>query len=127
MRKRFINIIVALGFYGIIYFLNSKFFDIYQPYHLYTVSWTTRKVLPLATIVSIQAGLLGKRYLAFITLLGYIAGIVLGELFGGFESHLPPQYKHHGWWIWGCVYILSVIIGIIVEKSKQHKSVKEYK
>ncbi len=97
MKKRFIVAIVMAGLYGIIYLLNFQFFDIYKPYYMYTVSWTTRGVLPVAASISVLAALFGKRYLTIISLVGYILGIVLGELFGGFEANMPPQYLHHGW------------------------------
>ena len=117
MKKRFIVAIVMAGLYGIIYLLNFQFFDIYKPYYMYTVSWTTRGVLPVAASISVLAALFGKRYLTIISFVGYILGIVLGELFGGFEANMPPQYLHHGWEIWGCVFSLSVIAGLLIEKG----------
>lgn len=116
MKKRLLVSIIIMGLYGIIYLLNSQFFDIYEPYHIYTVSWTTRQVLPIVVFITVLMTLLGKWHLtSFISFAGYILGIVLGELFGGFKSDVPPQYLHYGWAIWGCVFILSVIAGIIVE------------
>ncbi|WP_410507057.1 hypothetical protein RSJ42_09445 [Methanosarcina hadiensis] len=117
MKKRLLVAIIIMGLYGIIYLLNSQFFDIYEPYYIYTVSWTTRQVLPIVAFITVLMTLLGKwRLTSFISFAGYISGIVFGELFGEFESDVPPQYLHYGWAIWGCVFILSVIAGIIIEK-----------
>ena len=39
-----------------------------------------------------------------------------GELLGGFQSHLPPQYPHYGWIICIAVYGCSALAGAAVEK-----------
>ena len=117
MRKRILAAAFILGLYGILYILNDYFFDLYKPYHQYTVSWTTRNVLPLVLVVTVLMTLLGKWYItSFISIAGYLAGIVLGELFGGFRSNVPPRYLHYGWLIWGCTYIVFLIIGIMTER-----------
>lgn len=125
MKKRLLVAIIMIGLYGIIYLLNFQFFDIYRPYYIYTVSWTTRQVLPIVAFITVLMTLLGKWYItSFISFVGYILGIVFGELFGGFESDVPPQYLHYGWAIWGCVFILSVITGIIIERKYNRRQVK---
>ncbi len=83
---------------------------------MYTPSWTARNVLWLAALISVTPSLFGYYHFSIITLAGYILGVIAGELLGGFQSDIPPQYLHHGWIIWGVVYILSAIIGIISEK-----------
>lgn len=126
MKKRIIVSIIMMGLYGTVYFLNSQFFDILKPYHMYTVSWTTRQVLPVVTLITVLMTLWGKWYLtSFISFVGYISGIVLGEMFGGFERDVPPQYKHWGWLIWGGVFILSVVVGILVDSKYNRKHVKK--
>lgn len=125
MKKRVLVAVIMIGLYGIIYLLNSQFFDIYEPYHIYTVSWTTRQVLPIVAFITVLMTLLGKWHLtSFISFAGYILGIVLGELFGGFESDVPPEYLHYGWAIWGCVFITAVIVGIIIERKYNRREAK---
>ena len=123
MRKRILTAAFVLGLYGILYVLNYYFFDLYKPCHLYTVSWTTRNVLPFVLVVTILMTLLGKWYLAsFFSVAGYLSGIVLDELLGGIRSNIPPRYLHYGWLIWGCVYIGFLIIGIITERVLKRKN-----
>lgn len=124
MRKRLLTVIVCILVYGIIYILNKYFFDIGKPYDMYTISWTSRRVLLISLIISIAAAMIGKQYLANISVTGYILGIVTGELFGGFEVNTPPQFRHHGWFIWGCVFVLSLIVGVLVEIVYKHRSNK---
>jgi len=100
----------------LLYFISLYYFDIGQQYYMYTPSWTARNVLWLAAMISVIPSLIGYYRFALITLAGYILGVVAGELFGGFQSDIPPEYLHYGWVIWGAVYITSVIIGMLVEK-----------
>lgn len=124
MKKRILVSIAVVGFYGIIYLLNSQFFDIYKPYYMYTVSWTTRSVLPVVAFITVLMTLLGKWHLTtFISFAGYILGIILGEMLGGFKRDVPPQYLHYGWVIWGLVFILSIVVGIVIERANKRKPV----
>ena len=66
--------------------------------------------------------LLGKWHLTtFISFAGYILAIILGEMFGGFKSDVPPQYLHYGWLIWGFVFALSILVGIVIERANNRK------
>jgi hypothetical protein len=117
MRVRLVNCLIMLALHGLIYLLNSRYFDIGKPYYLYTVSWTSRRMLPLAGGISALAALLGKSHLSVLSFAGYVLGIILGELFGGFARDVPPQYTHYGWLIWGCTFLLSVGAGVVVERG----------
>ena len=88
---------------------------------MYTPSWTVRNVLWFAALISVISSLLGNCRFSIITLSGYILGVIAGEMFGGFKSGIPPEYLHYGWLIWGSVYILSAIIGILVEILIRHR------
>jgi hypothetical protein len=128
MKRRVNAIIILIALYGVIYILNSQLFDIHKSFYMYTVSWTTRNVLPFVLILTLIMTLLGRWYItSFVSFSGYILGIILGELFGGFKSNVPPRYLHYGWLIWGCVYILSIVIGVIMErtmKSSEKRAIK---
>lgn len=117
MKKRVHAIIILILLYGVIYILNSQLFDISKSFYMYTVSWTSRNVLPFVLILTIIMTLIGKWYFtSFVSYTGYVLGIIFGDLFGGYASNIPPRYPHYGWFIWACVYILSVVVGIIVER-----------
>lgn len=123
-RKLFYAAITGMG-YVIIYGICQQYFDIGQQYYMYTPSWTLRNVLWFAALISVTPSLFGHYCFSIITLTGYILGVIAGEMFGGFKSHIPPEYLHYGWVIWGSVYILSSIIGILVEVliRQRHKTV----
>ena len=83
--------------------------------HFYTPKWTARHVLLPAAFISVLPLLRRFERFAVTTTVGYALGVLIGELFGGFESDVPPQFLHHGWWIWGAVFALSIVVGIIIE------------
>jgi MFS family permease len=69
---------------------------------------------PLAATSAIPA-FFGLRRFPFIALAGYVLGVVCGELFGGFQVDVPPQFLHWGWLIWFCVFLASIALGIAIE------------
>ncbi len=121
MKRRLITAGVVLAGYLVIYLVSRQLFALHSPHHLYTPEWTTRNVLWIAAIVSAVPALCGVRLFPFVTLGGYVLGVVAGELFGGFEADVPPHYLHWGWLIWLCVFLASVGIGIVVEKVRKRR------
>lgn len=120
-RRRIIYTCLAASAYIAIYFTCLKLFSFSSPYHLYTPEWTMRRVLWSAAVISVVPALFGAYRFTFITLAGYILGVIAGELLGGFQADIPPQYKHYGWFIWACVFIASIIGGIIIELRHKRK------
>ena len=110
--------------YGVIYALSRLVFDVNGPFPVYTFGWTARHICLLAAIVSALGALFGKRRFAYTALVGYVLGNLLGELLGGIHSHIPPQYLHHGWWIFLLVYLLSCVLGLWWEKKQKHANRK---
>ncbi len=49
--------------------------------------------------------------------------VIAGEMFGGFKTHIPPEYLHYGWVVWGSFYFLSAIIGMLVEILIRHRKI----
>ncbi len=120
MKKRIRLSLVIVLLYGTVYLLNTLFFDIYKPYYLYTVSWTTRQVLPFVCLLTVAMTVWGKwRITAPVSFAGYLLGIVLGELLGGFQRDVPPQYKHYGWLVWGLVYAASIVAGLLIQRLRR--------
>ncbi len=116
LKKKLLYAVITGICYMLIYGISRQYFDIGQQYYMYTPSWTARNVLWLAALISVTPSLFGYYHFSIITLAGYILGVIAGELLGGFQSDIPPQYLHYGWIIWGVVYISSAIIGIKTEK-----------
>lgn len=120
--KRRLIFAAATGIsYVLIYAICRHYFDIGQQYYMYTPSWTLRNVLWFAALISVIPSLFGNYRFSIITLAGYIVGVVAGEIFGGFRSHIPPEYLHYGWLIWGIVFVSSVIVGIIIERRNRFR------
>lgn len=116
LKKKLLYAAITGICYVLIYGISRQYFEIGQQYYMYTPSWTARNVLWLAALISVIPSFFGCYRFSIITLTGYILGVIAGELLGGFQSDIPPQYLHHGWIIWGVVYISSAIIGIKTEK-----------
>lgn len=71
--------------------------------------------LLIAAAISILSALLGKYRLSVVTLAACAGGILLGTLLGrGFTG---PKYSmsYYGWAIWGAIFLVSVVTGIIWE------------
>lgn len=90
---------------------------------LYVPEWSARHVFwPLAAFI-VALALLGYVCPAGFALARYVVGIAAGELLGGWEADVGPQYLHHGWWIMLLVFLAFCGVGFLVrqrgEKRKQ--------
>ncbi len=118
--KRFIYSLATALAYGAIYLISERFFFIGREYHLYTPDWTAKNILWIACIISCIPGLFGWYRFSLITLLGYISGVVLGEIFGPtmriLDPGLPPMPVHDGWIISIITFLTACLIGIVYER-----------
>jgi len=116
MKCKIITISLFIASYLIIFAFSKFVFNSF-----YTAEWTSRNVLLFAAIITIVPLFFNKYKFAVITLIGYILGVVIGEILGKatiniFHPNYPsPESLHDGWILWGFVFILSIIIGIVVE------------
>ncbi len=117
LKKKLLYAAITGICYMLIYIISRHYFDIGQQYYMYTPSWTVRNVIWFAALISVIPSFFGYYRFSIITLAGYILGVIAGEMFGGFQSDIPPEYLHYGWVIWGAVYISSAAIGILAEKK----------
>ena len=69
-----------------------------------------------AMVISIIPTLFGKFRFSFTTLFAFILGILLGEFLGENPVGAPYGQGHYGWAIWGVIFILSTVMGIILER-----------
>lgn len=83
---------------------------------LYTPEWAARHIFTYVLSFLTVMSLLGYRKFVVTAITGYIAGLAAGELFGGFESHVGPQYLHWGWLILIIIFAVSCVAGYIIEK-----------
>ncbi len=86
----------------------------------YLYGWLLhQKLFWVSMGISTVGGLLGKKYFSYITLAGFAAGMIVGEVFGPYPAGEAYGQGHYGWLIWGCVFTASIIIGIIIERRKK--------
>lgn len=79
-------------------------------------------------IVSVIPALFGKYRFSFTTLSMFGIGLLVGELFGGNPAGAAYGQNHYGWAIWGGIFILSLIMGVVLEHlSKQPLTMKSKK
>lgn len=88
----------------------------------YLYGWLlSSKLFWLAAAVSVLPALFGKRKLSLVTLVGFAAGLLAGMLFGPNPEGAAYGNSHYGWAIWGAVYLLSVVVGILFELFMKKK------
>ena len=88
----------------------------------YLYGWLiSSKLFWLAAAVSVLPALFGKRKLSLVTLVGFAAGLLAGMLFGSNPEGAAYGNSHYGWAIWGAVYLLSVVVGILFELFMKKK------
>ena len=58
----------------------------------YTPEWSARHIFWIVSLIVFFTALFGKIRFSIFTLVGYIIGIILGEIFGGFRANVGPQY-----------------------------------
>ncbi len=122
LDNRWVNATLVFAGYLVIFIITRQVFSLHSPHHLYTPEWTSRHVLWPAAAISTIPALFGLRRFPFIILAGYVLGVITGELFGGFQADVPPQYLHHGWLIWFCVFAASVGVGVAVEVRRRRRA-----
>ena len=88
----------------------------------YLFPWLVRNNLYwIAMFISVIGALLSKKLFSYTTCFGVMIGILFGELFGP-NPDSPTGHTHYGWWMWILIFLLSIIIGIILEIIKKHRS-----
>ncbi len=123
-RRHLLSVIIVALAYGLIYFVSQNYL-----YYIYTPEWTSRQFLPIAAIISIISALRKSRYFPYISLSGYVIGVIIGELFGPTErimdKNLPPMPVHQGWFIAIVTFLIFCLIGSILEMVLKKRRLSE--
>lgn len=112
MNKRKIKPAMILAMILLILYLVTR----YCLSDFYTPEWSARHILWIVSLIVFFTALFGKIRFSIFTLVGYIIGIISGEIFGGFRANVGPQYTHYGWLIGILVLIAFCCIGILIER-----------
>ncbi|MBQ9986872.1 MAG: helix-turn-helix domain-containing protein [Erysipelotrichales bacterium] len=87
--------------------------------HSYLFGWLLSSHLYwYALVISVLPCLWGKRYYTSSTIVGFVLGLISGIIFGPYPEGIPYGHGHYGWAIWGGVFLLSIVVGILYERYK---------
>ena len=88
--------------------------------HSYLYGWLlSSNLFWYAMVISAIPSFWGKFKFSIITTIGFIVGIVAGMIFGPYPEGIAIGHDHYGWAIWGIIYLISIVVGIIVERYKK--------
>lgn len=88
--------------------------------HSYLYGWLLSSYLFwLALAISALPSLWGKFKFSAVTAAGFVVGVVTGMIFGPYPEGTATGHGHYGWAIWGVIYFISIVVGVIVEKYKK--------
>ena len=89
--------------------------------HSYLYGWLlSSNLFWYAMVISALPSVWGRFTFSVITAAGFLAGIIAGMIFGPYPEGAAIGHGHYGWAIWGAVYIIAVVAGIIVERCMQN-------
>lgn len=101
----------------------------HSPYnHSYLFGWLIgQKIFLYSSLVSILPALFGNYRFSAVTLAGFVLGL-LGEPLGDNPSGAAYGIGHYGWAIWGGIFLMSCIMGIILQRFRwEDISLKSWK
>lgn len=85
--------------------------------HSYLYGWLLSSNLFWISLgVSALPAIWGRIKFSLTTLAGFVLGMLAGILFGPNPAGAAMGQSHYGWLIWGAIYLLSVIVGILAER-----------
>lgn len=132
-KVRFKSALIILGVFLVYYLIwliignkdrNSTMPEIVRMRNsrFYLFPWLVRNNLYwIAMLISIIGALLSKNLFSCSTCIGATIGILFGEVFGPNPGD-PTGHTHYGWWMWIIIFLLSIVIGIILEFRKRHSA-----
>lgn len=132
-RNVLIALLIAVGYIGIYLIGRIIWCDLSQSTligwlftvrpsgeHSYLYGWLlSRNLFWYAMVISVIPVLFGKHNFSCTTLLGFVIGLAAGIIFGPYPEGEAFGHGHYGWAIWGAVYLIAIVVGVIVEKYKK--------
>ncbi|NLK43134.1 MAG: hypothetical protein GX300_01925 [Tissierellia bacterium] len=107
---------ISLGLFAIIYCLcRFAFFDVHR-----MKQWPNLLAV-LGLIIIVIASIRGRRILSITTISGYLAGFILGMVLNTDGIDPGGGRTNNAWIIWGSVFIISVVIGFLLERKFNNK------
>lgn len=88
--------------------------------HSYLYGWLlSSNLFWYAAAISVIPALFGKHSFSCTTLRGFLVGLAAGMVFGPYPEGAAIGHTHYGWAIWGAVYLVSIVVGMVVERSRK--------
>ena len=88
--------------------------------HSYLYGWLlSSNLFWYAMVISVIPAFWGKHKFSCTTLIGFVIGFVAGMILGPYPEGAAIGHGHYGWAIWGAIYLMSIVAGIIVERYKK--------
>lgn len=85
--------------------------------HSYLFGWIlSKKMFLLCSVISILPAFWGRFRFSLVTLTGFAIGLPLGEYLGKNPVGKSYGYGHYGWAIWAGVFLLSLVLGIWLQR-----------
>ncbi len=122
-KKDLLSALAVAGGYALIYLAGRILQAAETPVDVsYLYGWLLHQGLFWAALaVSTVPALFGKRYFALTSLFGFAAALLLGELCGHNPAGAAFGQGHFGWAVWGGIFLLSVVMGIVLERIAKGK------
>lgn len=87
--------------------------------HSYVYGWLIHNHLYwYAMALSALPSLFGKHRFSLCAFGGFFLGLLLGELLGPNPAGAAWGYGHSGWAIWGGIFLLSLVAGMLAQKGQ---------
>ena len=66
--------------------------------------------------LSVIPAVFGKSKFSLVPTAAFVLGIIFGMIFGPYPEGAAIGHDHYGWAIWGGIYLLSIVAGILAER-----------
>lgn len=88
----------------------------------YLFGWLiSSKMYLIASVISIIPALFQKYRFSLCTSVGFLIGLIMGELLGPNPAGASLGHSHYGWLIWGILFLISIVSGIVWEKISKYR------
>lgn len=73
----------------------------------------------IALVISVIPSICGKCKFSMITTIEFVVGLMAGMIFGPNPQGVAIGQTHFGWAIWGVIFFVSIVVGIVIERYKR--------
>lgn len=115
MKKVNWSTTIILAAILLLVFLVTRFFMS----NFYTPEWSARNIFWVVALIVLATSFFNKARFSISALTGYLLGMLAGELFGGYQKDVPPQYLHYGWLIQIVIFFAFCLLGIWMQKKRK--------